>query len=270
MAALPVSRQAGVVMLSPTTSTQLLEGKRDNFFRVIPVSSEWSRSLARYCLDTAPLRSVVTITDMGNEAYAALINESFSRAFTLGGGTVLGDIRIRSSQMDGWATVVGQIQNLNAPAVQVAMSARDLAALAREMRRAGLTIPVYSAMWAYTRELLMAGGDAAEGIVFAVSYSADNARPEFQDFRGRYIRRFGWKPNFAAAFGYECGMLLAEGLRRAGGDPAALSEALADIGDFQGVVGPLSMDKFGDVQRPTFIVVVTGHEFKTLTTVGPQ
>lgn len=270
VAALPVAQRAGVVMLSPTAATQLLEGKRDNFFRVIPVSSDWSRSLARYCLETAQLRSVVTITDMDNEVYASLFNKSFSRAFTLGGGTVLGDIRVRSSQMDGWATVVGRIQALAAPAVQVAISARDLAALVREMRRAGLNIPVYSAMWAYTSELLMAGGDAAEGIVFAVSYSGDNPRPEFQNFRARYTRRFGWKPNFAAAFGYECGILLAEGLRRAGGDPAALPEALAGIGEFQGVVGPFTMDEFGDVHRPTFIVVVAGHEFKTLTTIDPQ
>ncbi len=270
VAALPQAREAGVTMISPTTATQLLSGIEDNFFRVIPTSTQWSRALAEYCLHTDHVASVACVTDMDNEAYAAPFNESFAQAFAQGGGHVLGDVRIRSSQMQSWATVVDRLQALAPEAVQVAISARDLAALAREMRHAGMTVPIYSAMWAYTRELIQAGGKAAEGIVFAVSYSGDNTRPEFLDFQKRYKDRFGWKPSFSAAFGYECGMLLAEGLRRAGGDPAGLPRALAGIRDFPGVVDAFSMDQYGDVIRPTSIVTITGREFKTIATVDPS
>lgn len=268
LAALPVAEKAGVPLLSPTTSTPLLSGKKDGFFRVIPASTTWARAMARHCLEQDGLRAVVTITDLDNEPYAAPYTAAFAERFTAGGGTVLADLRVHSSQAGDWADAARQLRALGAPAVHATTSARDLAALARQLRHQGQTLRIYSSMWACTSELLQAGGKAAEGILFAVSHSADNPRPEFQRFAARYRERFGWEPNFAAAFGYECGLVLAAALRGAGGDPARLPAALAGLTELPGIVAPLRLDEFGDVQRPAFIVAVAGREFKTIATVA--
>ena len=268
LAALPVAEEAGVPLLSPTTSTPLLSGRKDGFFRVIPASTTWARAMARHCLEQDGLRAVVTISDLDNEPYAAPYTEAFAERFTAGGGTVLAGLRVHSSQVGDWADIARQLRDLGTPAVHATTSARDLAALARQLRHQGQTLRIYSSMWACTSELLQAGGKAAEGILFAVSHSADNPRPEFRRFAGRYRERFGWEPNFAAAFGYECGLVLAEALRGAGGDPARLSAALAGLTELPGIVAPLRFDEFGDVQRPAFIVAVAGREFKTIATVA--
>jgi len=267
MAALPVAEEAGVPLLSPTTSTPLLSGKKDGFFRVIPALTTWARGMARYCLEQDGLRAVVTITDMDNEAYAAPYTEAFAERFVAGGGTVLADIRIHSSRVGDWTEVALRLRALGAPAVHATVSARDLAALARQLRHQGQTQPIYSSMWACTSELLQAGGKAAEGLLFSVSHAADNPRPEFQHFTRRYRERFGWEPNFAAAYGYECGLVLADALRRAGGDPSRLPGALASTAELPGIVAPLRFDEFGDVERPAFIVAVAGREFKTIATI---
>lgn len=268
VAAQSVSQDAGVLLLSPTTSTPLLTGKKDLFFRVIPASTDWAKGLARHALTQDGHTAIATITDMDNEAYAAPFNKAFAKLISQKGGTILAEIQINSSKLKSWDDAIDTLVELEAPAVQVALSARDLAALARSIRHRGIDIDIYSAMWAYTRELIQAGGKSTEGIIFAVGYSGDNARPEFLDFQKRYKQRFGWDSNFAAAFGYECGMVLAEALDRAKGDATRLHTVLPTITDFPGTIGPFGFDEYGDVNRPSFIVTIKDREFKTISLIG--
>lgn len=270
VAGYPVAEEARVLMLSPTTSTPLLEGKKDFFFRVIPVSTDRAGGLARHCLENEGLRTIATITDMDNEAYTVSFNKTFADVFTSGGGQVLREFQLSSSRLESWSEVIDELVALQVPAIGVALSARDLASLARELHHRGVAPRIYSSMWAYTSELIQVGGKSVEGIVFAVSSADDNAFPAFREFQGRYLKRFGWKPNFAAAFGYECGLVLAEGLRQTGGDLEKLPQTLTRFKSFPGIIGPFDIDAFGDVQRPAFIVSIEGREFKTLTVIEHQ
>lgn len=267
MAALPAAERTGVALLSPTVSSPLLSGRKDAFFRVIPASSTWARGMARHSLEHDGLRRVALLTDLDNAPYAVPYTEAFAERFTAGGGTVAADIRVRSSEAGQWEDVARRLGELGVPAVHATLSARDLAALVRQLRHQDHALRVYGTMWACTAELLQAAGKAAEGIQFAVCHSADNPRAEFRDFARRYRSRFGWEPNFAAALGYECGLVLAEALRRARGDPARLPGILAGLDGVPGVIAPLRLDPFGDVQRPSFIVTVSAHEFRTIATV---
>lgn len=264
MAGYPVAEAAGVPMLSPTTSTPLLAGKEDLFFRTIPVATDWARGLAEYSARNAGITRVASITDMDNAAYTVPFNEAFAEAFVTHGGEPPQEIRVHSSRIDSWDDVADEIQRMGVPALEVALSARDLAALARIMRKRGMDIPVFSAMWAYTRELLLAGGKSAEGIVFAVSYTPGNTSERYRAFQERYRKRFGWAPNFAAAFGYDCGLVLARALERAGGDPQRLPATLADTGPIEGVMGEFALDANGDVERSSFIVTIENRRFKTI------
>jgi branched-chain amino acid transport system substrate-binding protein len=267
VAALPAAEEVGMVLLSPTTSTPLLSGRRDHFFRVIPAATTWARGMARHCLEQDGLDRIALLTDMDNEAYAAPYSAAFAEQFTAGGGTVVAHLRVLSSRAGDWADAARALGGLGVPAAHATLSARDLAALARQLRHQGHDLRLYSSMWACTNELLQAAGDASEGLHFSTCHSADNPRPAFQDFARRYSARFGWEPNFAATLGYECGLVLAEGLRRAGGDPARLPDALTSLDHFPAVASPLGIDQFGDVRRPSFIVTVAGRTFRTIATI---
>ena len=81
------------------------------------------------------------------------------------------------------------------------------------------------------------------------------------------MRRFGWRPGFPAAFSYEAVVLLADALRKTGGEEAGLRAMLADGQVHKGVIGDFTMTEAGDVDRPTFINRISGGRFVVTDTI---
>lgn len=262
-AAQPEAKSRELVMVAPTVSSSLFSGMDDNFFRVIPTGTTWSSSLARLCLADG-IRRAATVSDLANAPFTVPQSEGFITSFMAGGGEAVEDIRVDTTAQRSWADVVARIAASRAEAVYVSLAARDLALLARELRLSGSKAPIYSAMWAYTREILQAGGRSVEGIVFTVGYDDNNPLPAFQDFKQRYQRRFGHAPSFAACYGYEAAQVLIRALRETKGTATGLPGILKGLGPLDGVQGPLRLDEFGDVERPYFLVTIRGQEFVTL------
>lgn len=267
MALVPLASAQNVTLVSPTVSTPLLGGKRDTFFRVVPESVRWAESFAGYAATRDGTQSVVAVTDLDNAAFTLPYAETFIASFTHQGGQILDDIQVHASDVADWKPTADRIARAAPDAVIASLSARDMAFLAREVRLLGLDIRLYSSMWAYTQEILQAGGRSVDGIVFSVGYDESNPRPAFQDFKRRYEMRFGWPPNFAACFSYEAVMALAKALEWTRGSATGLPEAMVALGRIDSLQGPMTFDEYGDVERVAFIMTIREREFVTIDTI---
>lgn len=88
MAAVPLMNEKKMVMISPTTTTNALNGKDDYFFRVEPTSKSQTESLARYAIDRALLKRISVIYDSANQTYSEDYYQVFSAFFTARGGKI--------------------------------------------------------------------------------------------------------------------------------------------------------------------------------------
>lgn len=266
LAAVPAANEAGSLLLSPTTSTPALSGKDDMFLRVMPASSKWARALARYARDKLRAGRILMVRDMDNSGYTVPFTKAFSDAFTADENTPteVATIEFSSSERTDWAPVLDTLATGSFDSVLFACSASDTADLARHLHAEGLYLPLFMAPWAYTRELVALGGDSVEGIVSCMVFSGDTVEPGFIDFSKRYVDRFGFEPNFAAVFAYECVTVLASGLRATDGEAEGLKEAILAKGDYSGLLGRFHFDQYGDVNRPYFIVTVRDGELVSL------
>lgn len=263
LAALPQAAAAGLVMISPTTATPELSGKKDLFYRVIPTNEAWGEALARHAAGTG-LRAVCLLGDSDNLSYVRSFLDAFDQAFTKAGGHVACRRMFSSREGADWTVLVDAMAGQGAGAVVAAASAKDVAALARTMDAAGVRLPILCPTWPYTREILTMGGRSVDGIVFAASYTEDNSRPPFQDFMRRYQERFGWPANFAAVYAYEAVETLAAALGRTGGRTKGLPEALLALGQQEGLMSSFAFDAYGDVHRQTFLVTIRNGRFTAL------
>jgi len=268
LAALPAAAEAGLVMVSPTTATPELSGKADNFFRVIPVNRDWGMALAQHAREEMKLSKVFVIADGDNASYVDTFNAAFKEAFAAKGGSVVGEYRFSSRAGADWNKALSAASAAGADTLLAAAAARDVADLATAMNFSGRRFTILCPTWPYTREILDAGGTNVEGIIFATSYTEENPWPPFEEFKARFQKRFGWKPNFAAAYAYEAVLVLAEGLAATSGSAAGLAGARARTGRVQGIIGEFSVDSNGDVRRGTFITTISGGHFKTVRKVG--
>lgn len=267
LAAYPVVEKQGGILISPTTAAPALEGKQDGFFRVIPSNTKWAEAMAEYALKKS-LKNAFFVGDADNVGYTDTFLASLDKSYTDQGGRFVGSRLYSSRAGEDWGRLAQAIRTARPDALMVCMAARDLVALAQALRPNEAGITVLGPPWPATSALVLSGGSVVEGFRFISNYSEDNAFPGFPRFQERYFKRFGWKPNFAAAFSFEAVVLLADALKRTGGNAQGLKTALADSSPHTGVIGPFTMSPDGDVIRPTFITHVKRGRFVITDSVG--
>lgn len=266
-AAYPVVEKQGGILISPTTAAPALEDKLDGFFRVIPSNTKWAEVMAEYAHRKA-LKTAFFVGDADNIGYTDTFLASLDNSYTKQGGRFVGSRLFSSRTGEDWRALAQAIRKAKPEALMVCMAARDLASLAQALRPNEAGITVLGPPWPATNALVLSGGSIVEGFQFVSNYSEDNAYPNFAPFQERYAKRFGWKPSFAAAFAYEAVVLLADALKRSGGNAQGLKAALVDSTPHTGIIGPFVMTPSGDVIRPTFITSVKQGRFVITHTVG--
>lgn len=264
LAAVDLFEARRAVLVSPTTATPALTGKVDQFFRLIPDNRAWGAALARHLLRNGP-REVFVLGDSDNASYVDAFNSAFVEDFTRDGqGRVTGREWFSSRSGPDWSHEVERILQSGAKGVVLAASARDVAAFVKAKGLAGADLSVFCPTWPCTREIVLAGGPSVEGIVFSTCYSEENSSPSFKAFSARYEKRFGWPPNFAAAYSYEAVVLLSKALEKTGGRRQGLESALVSLGPVDGVIGEFTLDATGDVERESFLVTIENGRFRNV------
>jgi branched-chain amino acid transport system substrate-binding protein len=191
----------------------------------------------------------------------------FSDAFEHGGGTVVGTDEYKIGAGD-YSAVVTKLANVDpAPdAVFTPMFIPDSVVFLRQLRQAGLTMPVLSTDGNADAALLDAGAKAIDGLTFSNSVCTAEGDPDVQAFYDDYKAANGKDPSsYVAVIGYDEVTLVAHAIEKAGStDPAAIIEQLAAIDDTV-ISGHVVMDP--DTRRadkPAALIQMKGTEFTCL------
>ena len=191
----------------------------------------------------------------------------FSDAFENGGGTVVGTDEYKIGAGD-YSAVVTKLANVDpAPdAVFTPMFIPDSVVFLRQLRQAGLTMPVLSTDGNADAALLDAGAKAIDGLTFSNSVCTAEGDPAVQAFYDDYNERYGEDPSsYVAVIGYDEVNLVAGAIDAAGStDPAAIIEQLAAT-DYTGISGHVVMDpETRRADKPAALIQMDGTEFTCL------
>ena len=114
-----------------------------------------------------------------------------------------------------------------------------------------------------SRDLVEAAGDAAEGTITFTSWDSTADTPGNQAFVQNYIEKYGIEPNIWAAQCYAAVYILAKGIADAqSNDSEAIAAALAEIRDFDTILGPFSFNAVGDAVYDPIVLIVKDGEFE--------
>jgi len=264
VAGLKVTNPAQMVMISPTVSTPALSGQDDFFFRVYPTFKDSAQAFAAYIYKTGKLKRLAAIYDTDNAAYAKTYNATFSEKYTSLGGVISGESSFSSKTRPDFAIGLAELRRSDAEGLMIIASDTDTALIAQKARIMEWQIPLFTSAWAQTETLINNGGKAVDGLKLEQSYALTSQVPSFTEFKSNYQARFGNTPSFGAAFGYEAALVLADALKKTNGKPDKLKNALLETRDFKGLMDNISLDKFGDVQRPFYLSAIENGKFVIL------
>ena len=146
----------------------------------------------------------------------------------------------------------------------------DVALICIQAKQLGISVPFCGGDGWESQTLLDIGKEAVEGNYFSTHYAADAASPKVTAFVADYKKRFNKVPDAMAALGYDSAMMLADGIKRAGGtDGAKVRDALAATKEFDAVTGKIMMNANRDAVKSAVILQVKDGKFKFVETVNP-
>ena len=146
----------------------------------------------------------------------------------------------------------------------------DSVVFLRQLRQAGITIPVLSTDGNADAALLDAGQKAIDGLTFSNSVCTAEGDPDVQAFYDDYAAANGEDPSsYVAVIGYDEVNLVADAIEAAGStEPDAIKEQLASL-DATGISGHVVMDpETRRADKPAALIQMDGTEFTCLEPAG--
>lgn len=256
----PLVDQAGVVMVSPTVKTDLLSARDDYFLRVTPPLSANAGKLAEYAVSDQGLRRFAVVYDDGNRAFTKTWVDYFESFVKSRGGELVAVEAFRSGPTVSFLDLAKEVRAAQPQAILVLANAMDTAMFSQQVRKLGMTVPMFTAEWSFTSDVIGFGGQAVEGMVSYHSFNADCRTADYLAFKQAFADRFGYRPSFATVLAHDATRLVIAALAK-NPDPGELKSTLLGLGRFRGLQSDIRFDRYGDVERPLFQTTIRDGQF---------
>ncbi len=272
---MPILNRAGLAMISPAnTSPELTKpgfseqpdelksfrptGKI-NYFRVVPTddlqgpySADWAKDMG--------MKKIFIVDD--KEIYGAGVAKLFEQRAKDIGLEILGHESI-DVKMQEFRALMDKIKALQPDLIYFGGTTQTKGGqLVKDLVAAGLDCKFMAPDGCYEKSFITAAG--AKNCEDRVLVTFGGMPPEQLEGDGAkfvesYKAKYKEDPEVYAVYGYECGRVAIEAIRRAGKkDRAAVIAALRGIKDFEGALGKWSFDENGD----TSLKVMSGNKVK--------
>ena len=258
----PIAQQHQVVAISPPSAASGLSAIGDFVFRT---------NLTTDVL--IPNGVSVTQKKLGYQKVATLFDSAdvFSQTSDSALKKALADNSIEiittESFQTGAANFSAQfihIQESNPDAIFISSTVADIAEILIQGRALGTPFDIpFIVTLSLSKDLLETVGDAAEGTITFTSWDSTADTPGNQVFVQNYSAKYGMTPNIWAAQSYAAVYILAKGIADAQStEPKAIAAALAEIQDFDTILGPFSFNEVGDAVYDPITLIVKDGEFE--------
>ncbi len=128
--------------------------------------------------------------------------------------------------------------------------------LVRQLRAAGIEVPVIGQEGYDTQKFIEIAGPAAEGVIITTSLDRDSSDPVTQSFIAGFEAKAGYPADMVGASAHTAVLVMAEALRAAGpGDKAALRDAIAAT-TIDASTGRISFNGLGEVRKDVQVQIV--------------
>ena len=259
----PKANRAKIPMISPTVSTNQLNGLDDYFFRVYYTNAQAATLLAER-LSTQENKRIAAIYDLGNKAYTEDWVNHFQGVVEQGNGTEVIRIPfdIRSDTL--FIELAARAAEANPQGILILANAVDTALICQQLTKLSIDLPRYATGWSYSDDLVQFGGKSVEGLFIIQSANVTDPAPAVQSFVEAYRQRFRAAPNFPAFHAYDATRMLLSVLEKTT-DPEEIREELLKIESFEGLQSDISVDRYGDLKKPRLHLakIVNGQFIRT-------
>ena len=268
--AAPICQEAKIPMVSPGSTNPSVTEKGDYIFRVCFIDPFQGIVMAKFALDNLHAKKVAILTDVRND-YSVGLTKYFKEYFTSHGGQITMERSFSGGGTDrDFRAQLTSIKTTQPDAIFVPGYYTEAGLIAKQARSLGLKVPLMGGDGWDSPKLSEIGGSAVNGCYFSTHFSPQDKNPKVQDFVKRYQEKFKAMPDGMAPLGYDAMMILGDAIKTAGStDAAKIRDALANVKDYEGVTGKITIDAKRNASKSAVVLKVNGQQNDYVATVAP-
>ena len=254
----PIAQENRVVAFSPVVVAAGLTEIGDFIFRASHSTDVLIPEGIRVTQEKLGYQRVATIADTVDFA-SRVSDEVHRKVFTESGVEVLTTETFATGDTD-FSSQLTRIKALNPDAIFISAQQIEVIKILTQGRELGIPTDIPFISHVLSIDEIRSAGDAAEGAITFTSWVSTAETPGNQAFVQNYIAKYDMEPSVWAAQSYAAVYILAEAIKNAQStDSDAIAAALAEIKDFDTILGKFSFDSNGDpIYDPIVLIVKNG------------
>jgi branched-chain amino acid transport system substrate-binding protein len=249
--------------ISPSATSPKVTELGDFIFRVCPSDAYNGKALANFVIQDLGYHKIAILWDETHAAYSGELANAFIKRAEQLGAVITKHLAYQFGQTD-FTPLLQEVKETEPEVLVLTGYATEAALIAQQTRLLGWEIPIVGGDGLHVNELIEKGGKAVEGVKFTSFFSADDPRPQVQEFVSAYRERYGVDPGWAAAHSYDAMRIIASAIEKEGPTRKGIQKALSETKNFQGVTGVIGFDENGDVIKDVVKIEVRNGKFKVL------
>lgn len=193
------------------------------------------------------------LEDSGND-FAKGIAASFKETFEKNGGEVVVNESFAEGDQD-FSAIISTLLSSDVDVIYFAGYYTEGGMFIKQAREMGLDQPIISGDGFTSPTLVELSGGMADDIYYTSGFSEMLESEKLDAFLKSYKEEYGEDADQFAALSFDATALLVDAVERAGStDPQAVTKALNETKDFEGVTGTFSMDELHNPEKPVLVL----------------
>ena len=260
--AFSIAQQNHVVAMSPISAAAGLSAVGGFVFRTNLTTDVLIPNGVRVTQEKLGYQRVATLFD-DIDLFSQTSEEALRKALTDNGIEVLITESFQTEAAD-FSAQFTRIKASDLDAIFISSTVADIPNILIQGRELGIPFDIpFIVNLSLSRDLVEAVGDAAEGTITFTSWDSAANTPGNQVFVQNYSAKYGMEPNIWAAQCYAAVNILAKGIADAQStDSKAIAAALANVRDFDTILGKFSFNAVGDAVYDPIVLIVKEGKFE--------
>ena len=235
-----------------------MKGRDDLFLRTTVDCALFAEKTA-VLLKKNNASSVAVLMDMTNPAF---VLDWFTHLENHFSGTLF-PLKFDSRDQADWKLIIDELLRPEPDAIFLLTEASMTGIALQRLRDRGYHGPRIGTIWTQTPGLFKFAESAATGFSIVTMIDPDNNRREYLDFSRKMTESFNRPANARSVRAYEIIMILADALSRCREITTEELKKKLLAAQYHTLLGDVRFDRFGDVVRPVYEVVVQEGSFRT-------
>ena len=254
----PIAQENRVVAFSPVVVASGLTEIGEFIFRASHSTDVLIPEGIRVTQEKLSYQRVATIADTVDFA-SRVSDEAHRKVFADNDIEVLTTETFETGHTD-FSAQLTRIKALNPDAIFISAQQIEVIKILTQGRELGIPTDVPFISHVLSIDEIQSAGDAAEGAITFTSWVSTADTPGNQAFVENYRAKYDMEPSVWAAQSYAAVYILAEAISNAQSiEPSAIAAVLAEIKDFDTILGKFSFDPNGDaIYDPVVLIVKNG------------